>query len=159
MTRIALLWPACPGPARTGPSGPRRLHGRLVQGTALFIRLSYMVLPPPLMPLYEQRRGLFRQGASVPEQCVLAEYIDSGELSRQVRRLRKEYQEKGTVRETPGRSLWQRHRRRAPGFRRVLPYPPAQPSSGRRIASPGGTARLSCLIHEVFLRNTVAGNG
>ena len=59
------------------------------------IRLSYMVLPPELMPLYHARRGLFRQGASVPEQCVLAEYIQSGELSRQVRRLRKDYQEKG----------------------------------------------------------------
>lgn len=76
----------------------------------------------------------------------------SGDCARSIRK-------RGTVRETPGRSLWQRHRRRAPGFRRVLPYPPAQPSSGRRIAPPGGTARLSCLIHEVFLRNTVAGNG
>lgn len=71
--------------------------GALSKVLPFFIRLSYMVLPPPLMPLYEQRRGLFRQGASVPEQCVLAEYIDSGELSRQVRRLRKEYQEKGEL--------------------------------------------------------------
>lgn len=78
-------------------------HGRVVYMGALskvlpfFIRLSYMVLPPQLMPLYEQRRSLFRQGASVPEQCVLAEYIESGELARQVRRLRKEYQEKGEL--------------------------------------------------------------
>ena len=78
-------------------------YGRVVYMGALskvlpfFIRLSYMVLPPQLMPLYEQRRSLFRQGASVPEQCVLAEYIESGELARQVRRLRKEYQEKGEL--------------------------------------------------------------
>ena len=66
-------------------------HGRVVYMGALSKVL------PQLMPLYEQRRSLFRQGASVPEQCVLAEYIESGELARQVRRLRKEYQEKGEL--------------------------------------------------------------
>lgn len=62
-----------------------------------FVRLSYMVLPSRLMTAYIEQRGLFRQGASVPEQCVLAEYIRSGELARQIRRLRKDYQEKGTL--------------------------------------------------------------
>lgn len=64
-----------------------------------FVRLSYMVLPPPLLGRYRQSRALFRQGASVLEQCVLAEYIRSGELARQVRRLRKDYQEKGEIME------------------------------------------------------------
>ena len=71
--------------------------GALSKVLPFFVRLSYMVLPPELMPLYHAQRGLFRQGASVPEQCVLAEYIQSGELSRQVRRLRKDYQEKGEL--------------------------------------------------------------
>lgn len=71
--------------------------GALSKVLPFFIRLSYMVLPAPLLPLYEARRSFFRQGASVPEQCVLAKYIQSGELARQVRRLRKEYQEKGTL--------------------------------------------------------------
>ena len=60
-----------------------------------FVRLSYMVLPDFLMERYNANRELFRQGASIPEQLVLAEYIRSGELGRQIRRLRKDYQEKG----------------------------------------------------------------
>lgn len=71
--------------------------GALSKILPFFVRLSYMVLPPTLMSRYNQRRGLFRQGASVPEQCVLATYIQRGELAKQVRRLRKEYQEKGRV--------------------------------------------------------------
>ena len=54
-----------------------------------------MVLPDFLMERYNANRELFRQGASIPEQLVLAEYIRSGELGRQIRRLRKDYQEKG----------------------------------------------------------------
>lgn len=71
--------------------------GALSKVLPFFIRLSYMVLPASLLPLYEKKRSFFRQGASVPEQCVLARYIQSGELARQVRRLRKDYQEKGSL--------------------------------------------------------------
>lgn len=73
--------------------------GSLSKVLPFFVRLSYMVLPPRLMEHYEQKRSLFRQSASVPEQCVLAAYIQSGELSRQIRRLRKDYQEKGALME------------------------------------------------------------
>lgn len=73
--------------------------GALSKVLPFFVRLSYMVLPPQLMALYNEKRGLFRQGASIPEQCVLAEYIQDGELARQVRRLRKDYQEKGSLME------------------------------------------------------------
>ncbi|MFR6642544.1 MAG: PLP-dependent aminotransferase family protein [Megasphaera sp.] len=88
-----------PVPALQGldRSGRVIYMGALSKVLPFFVRLSYMVLPPELMPLYHAQRGLFRQGASVPEQCVLAEYIQSGELSRQVRRLRKDYQEKGEL--------------------------------------------------------------
>lgn len=64
-----------------------------------FVRLSYMVLPQHLYTRYAAGRDVFRQGASVLEQCVLAEYIRTGELTRQVRRLRKDYQEKGELME------------------------------------------------------------
>lgn len=71
--------------------------GALSKILPFFVRLSYMVLPPTVLTRYNQSRSLFRQGASVPEQCVLASYIQSGELAKQVRRLRKEYQDKGQV--------------------------------------------------------------
>ena len=73
--------------------------GALSKVLPFFVRLSYMVLPPRLMALYNQKRSLFRQGASIPEQCVLAAYIQSGDLARHVRRLRKDYQEKGLLME------------------------------------------------------------
>lgn len=90
-----------PIPALQGldTSGQVIYMGALSKVLPFFVRLSYMVLPPRLMDLYNERRSLFRQGASVPEQCVLAAYIQSGELARQVRRLRKDYQEKGALME------------------------------------------------------------
>ena len=90
-----------PIPALQGldTSGRVIYMGALSKVLPFFVRLSYMVLPPKLMELYNERWSLFRQGASVPEQCVLAAYIQSGELARQVRRLRKDYQEKGALME------------------------------------------------------------
>lgn len=90
-----------PIPALQGldTSGRVIYMGALSKVLPFFVRLSYMVLPPRLMDAYNERRSLFRQGASVPEQCVLAAYIQSGELARQVRRLRKDYQEKGALME------------------------------------------------------------
>lgn len=58
------------------------------------IRLSYMVLPDRLRQRYDERSRQYRQGASVMEQLVWAEYIRTGEWSRQIRRLRKHYNEK-----------------------------------------------------------------
>lgn len=90
-----------PVPALQGMDKAGRViyMGALSKVLPPFVRLSYMVLPPPLLGRYRQSRALFRQGASVLEQCVLAEYIRSGELARQVRRLRKDYQEKGEIME------------------------------------------------------------
>lgn len=59
------------------------------------IRISYMILPVALLAVYNKKRELFRQNASLIEQKVLSEYIRAGELSKQIRRLRKIYQEKG----------------------------------------------------------------
>ena len=69
--------------------------GSLSKILPFFVRVSYMVLPARLWRVYQEHISLFRQGASVPEQCVLATYISTGELNRQVRRLRKSYQVKG----------------------------------------------------------------
>jgi GntR family transcriptional regulator/MocR family aminotransferase len=60
-----------------------------------FIRLSFMVLPPHLLERYNRSRSLFRLGASIPEQCALADFIHNGGMARQIRRLRKHYIEKG----------------------------------------------------------------
>lgn len=60
------------------------------------MRMSYMVLPKWLVPIYEEKKYLYRQTVSVVEQLALAEYIRAGELEKQIRRLRKYYQEKGT---------------------------------------------------------------
>lgn len=58
------------------------------------IRLSYMVLPPSLLELYSKNMAKYRQTAGKLEQLALAEYIRRGEWARQIRRLRKHYQEK-----------------------------------------------------------------
>ncbi len=90
-----------PVPALQGLDKSERVvyMGALSKVLPFFVRISYMVLPPHLMKQYAAKQELFRQGASVPEQCVLALYIQSGELSRQIRRLRKDYQEKGSLME------------------------------------------------------------
>ena len=69
--------------------------GSLSKVLPFFVRISYMVLPNRLMGRYYEEQALFRQSASVPEQCVVAEYIHDGEMDKQIRRLRRLYQEKG----------------------------------------------------------------
>lgn len=58
------------------------------------IRLSYMVLPPALTRQYHRERHRYRQSAGVMEQLVWAGYIEAGEWSKQIRRLRKHYHDK-----------------------------------------------------------------
>ncbi len=58
------------------------------------IRLSYMVLPPSLAAQYQLQRNRYRQSAGVMEQLVWAGYIEAGEWSKQIRRLRKHYHDK-----------------------------------------------------------------
>lgn len=86
-----------PVPALQGLDGGEHVvyMGSLSKILPFFVRVSYMVLPARLWRVYQEHISLFRQGASVPEQCVLATYISTGELNRQVRRLRKSYQVKG----------------------------------------------------------------
>ena len=55
------------------------------------VRISYMALPDHLMQIYKLRSRNYNQTASKTEQLALAEYIRSGRLERQLRKLRKIY--------------------------------------------------------------------
>ena len=61
------------------------------------IRLSYMVLPDKLMAAFLQNRELYNQAASTVEQLALAQFMADGHLERQIRRLRKLYEDKRTL--------------------------------------------------------------
>lgn len=58
------------------------------------IRVSYMVLPDGLREIYQKRVSLYNQATSTIEQLALARYMADGHLDRQIRRLRKLYNEK-----------------------------------------------------------------
>jgi GntR family transcriptional regulator/MocR family aminotransferase len=60
------------------------------------VRVGYMVLPPRLLPLYLARASHYNQTASKVEQLALADYVKSGQLERQLRRLRKVYAQKSS---------------------------------------------------------------
>lgn len=60
------------------------------------IRISYMALPDQLLPLFKQKSGGYHQTASKLEQLALAMYIEDGQLSRHLKRLRKHYRNKST---------------------------------------------------------------
>ncbi|MUP48865.1 PLP-dependent aminotransferase family protein [Veillonellaceae bacterium M2-8] len=88
--------------------------GALSKILPFFVRLSYMILPSAIVAQYHKQISLFRQTASVAEQCVLAAYITSGEMYRHVKRLRRMYQEKamrleGLLRRTFGSQLEVQH--------------------------------------------------
>lgn len=59
------------------------------------VRLAYMVLPPALAERYYARARAYHPTASKIEQLALAESIRSGEMEKQLRRLRRLYAEKG----------------------------------------------------------------
>ena len=58
------------------------------------IRISFMVLPDRLLEIYKKRTSLYNQATSAIEQLALARYMADGHLERQIRRLRKLYNEK-----------------------------------------------------------------
>jgi GntR family transcriptional regulator/MocR family aminotransferase len=58
------------------------------------VRISYMVLPDRLLETYQKRASLYNQATSTVEQLALARYMADGHLERQIRRLRKLYNEK-----------------------------------------------------------------
>jgi GntR family transcriptional regulator/MocR family aminotransferase len=61
------------------------------------LRISYMVLPQPLLVLYQKIGPLYNQTASTAEQLALASFIQNGELRRHVRKIRHLYDKKNML--------------------------------------------------------------
>lgn len=55
------------------------------------VRIAYMVLPDRLAPYFSARRGVYNQTCGKTEQIALKSYIETGELEKHLRRLRKLY--------------------------------------------------------------------
>ena len=54
------------------------------------IRVGYMVLPPRLVALFNQRVGFYSCTVPAFEQYVLAALIDDGDFERHINRIRRE---------------------------------------------------------------------
>ncbi|WP_176585893.1 MocR-like pyridoxine biosynthesis transcription factor PdxR [Priestia megaterium] len=58
------------------------------------IRLSYMVLPQPLLNLYKKQFLYFESTTSILSQFTMAKFMESGEWSRHIKRMRLVYKQK-----------------------------------------------------------------
>ena len=58
------------------------------------IRLSFMILPDTLLPLYEKKKALYNQTASKSEQLALCQFLRDGHLDSQIRKLKRLYSNK-----------------------------------------------------------------
>ena len=58
------------------------------------IRLSFMILPDSLLPLYEEKKALYNQTASKAEQLALCQFLRDGHLDSQIRKLKRLYSNK-----------------------------------------------------------------
>lgn len=58
------------------------------------IRLSFMILPDSLLPLYGQKKALYNQTASKSEQLALCQFLRDGHLDSQIRKLKRLYASK-----------------------------------------------------------------
>ena len=61
------------------------------------VRIAYMALPDRLVPEFYARRGVYNQTCGKTEQIALRCYIESGELEKHLRRLRKLYYAKSRL--------------------------------------------------------------
>jgi GntR family transcriptional regulator/MocR family aminotransferase len=55
------------------------------------IRLSFMILPDSLLPLYEKKKMLYNQTSSKSEQLALCQFLRDGHLDSQIRKLKRLY--------------------------------------------------------------------
>ena len=58
------------------------------------IRLSFMILPYDLLPLYQKKKALYNQTASKVEQLALCQFLRDGHLDAQIRKLKRLYSNK-----------------------------------------------------------------
>lgn len=61
------------------------------------IRMSFMVLPPELLPAYQKRGDFYNQTASKAEQIALCQFIRDGHLEAQIRKSRRLYIQKAKL--------------------------------------------------------------
>ena len=61
------------------------------------IRMSFMVLPPELLPAYQKRGTFYNQTASKAEQIALCQFIRDGHLEAQIRKSRRLYIQKAKL--------------------------------------------------------------
>lgn len=61
------------------------------------IRLSFMILPDALLPLYEKKKALYNQTASKSEQLALCQFLRDGHLDSQIRKLKRLYSNKAKM--------------------------------------------------------------
>lgn len=59
------------------------------------IRISFMVLPPALLHIYQKKAAFYNQTASKAEQIALCQFIRDGHLASQTRKLKRLYAQKG----------------------------------------------------------------
>lgn len=59
------------------------------QTIAPSVRISYMILPPSLITLYQEKLGFYACTVPTFEQYVMAEFISSGEFERHINRVRR----------------------------------------------------------------------
>ncbi len=80
-----------PTPSLQGLSGGRGVVylGTFSKMLLPSIRMSFMVLPPELMEIYERRKKMYNQTASKAEQIAITQFIRDGHLSSQIRKSRK----------------------------------------------------------------------
>ena len=83
------------------------------------LRISYMVLPPKLMPVLQQKIAFYNQTASLVEQLTVAHFMADGQLHKQIRKTRKIYARKNQL------LLEQLH---------ASPFPPFPTSGWIRVA-------------------------
>ncbi|HSH02670.1 MAG TPA: PLP-dependent aminotransferase family protein [Anaerolineae bacterium] len=58
------------------------------------LRLGYVVLPPPLVPLFQRAKGLTDRGAPTLTQAAVADFITAGHFQRHLDQLRRTYRQR-----------------------------------------------------------------
>ena len=82
-----------PAPSLQGLSGGKGVvyMGTFSRMLLPSIRMSFMVLPPELLPVYQKRGEFYNQTASKAEQIALCQFIRDGHLEAQIRKSRRLY--------------------------------------------------------------------
>ncbi len=85
-----------PAPALQGLDGGNQVVylGTFSRMLLPSIRISFMILTDELIPVYQKRKALYNQTVSKADQIALCQYIRDWHLQYQIRKTRKQYEEK-----------------------------------------------------------------